>query len=174
MREIIMRNTILFLIISGLALLESCKDKGSEETEEMRQIADETASSTFISIPHLSDDYLVSVYETQELIKITQEDKELRKKYCENAFLKEHNLFISMGIGSLRNPKNGQPVPRHFAERAATIDAQRWASYGETWLKNNYEPSFGKLNSYFNRTVEIINKSVVGDSLFIFIATRMD
>ena len=168
-----MKTTSSFVLIIGLAVLFSCSDEKPREAQNFDKKNLNTVALTSTKIPDLSSDYLVSVYEKQELIKISQEDKDLRKKYCDESFLGEHRLFISMGIGRLTNPKTGEAIPTNLAERAANIDARRWASYGEMWLTNNYEPPFGKLAKNFKRTVTVINKSVVGDSLFIFVATSL-
>ena len=168
-----MKSTINILLVISLIILSSCSDEEPREAQNIDNKNLNTVALTSTKIPDLSSDYLVSVYEKQELIKISQEDKELRKKYCDESFLGEQKLFISMGIGTLRNPKTGNAIPASLAERAANIDARRWASYGELWLNNNYEPPFGKLSKNFNRSLTVINKSVVGDSLFIFIATTL-
>lgn len=166
-------SIILFIAINCLIFWQRCNDQQPQAVNDQDLKNKTTVASSAAKIPDLSSDFLVSVYEKQELIKISQEDKELRKKYCDESYLKNEKLFISMGIGALKNPETGQTVPEHQAERAANLDARRWASYGELWLTNNYEPPFGKLTRIFNRSVTVINKSVVGDSLFIFVATSL-
>ena len=168
-----MKYTIQISIIICLIIIIGCSEEKPKEAKNFDVKNLSTVALTSSKIPNLSSDYLVSVYEKQELIKISQEDKKLRKNYCDESFLEKQNLFISMGIGSLRNPKTGDAIHNSQAERVANIDARRWASYGEMWLNNNYEPSFGKLSKNFNRSVTVINKSVVGDSLFIFVATSL-
>ncbi len=168
-----MKSAILIILVISVTILYSCYDEKPGEARKIETKNQSTTTFTSMTIPDLSSDYLVLVYEKQELIKISQDDKEIRKKYCDESFLKEQKLFISMGIGSLRNPETGEPIPHHLAERAANLDARRWASYGETWLKNNYQPSFGKLETNFQRTVTVIDKLIIGDSLFIFVATSL-
>jgi len=168
-----MKSTILIILSFSLIAFFGCSEEKPKEAKDFDINNLNTVALTSNKIPDLSSDYLVSVYEKQELIKISQEDKELRKKYCDESFLKQQNLFITMGIGTLRNPKTGDAIPNRQAERVANIDARRWASYGELWLNNNYEPPFGKLAKNFSRSVTVINKSVVGDSLFIFLATTL-
>lgn len=165
-------NIFIFPIIC-LIVFPGCSKEKPKEAEDFDPRKLNTVALTSTKIPDLSSDYLVSVYEKQELIKISQENKELRKQYCDESFLEEHKLFISMGIGRLTNPESGEAIPNSMAERVANIDARRWASYGELWLTNNYEPPFGKLSKNFKRTVTVINKSIVGDSLFIFVATSL-
>jgi hypothetical protein len=165
-----------FTIICLVLFLFSCeKERVKEETtdvEEISQIAEEKTASAF-NLPKLNNDYLVSIYEAQELIKIGQDDVELRQLYCEKAYLEEHNIFISMGIAKQHNPKDGSAIPLHMAERAAKLDAVRWAGYGEKWLKNNYQPAFGQLQTRSLHPIKIINTASVGDSLFVFLATKM-
>ena len=168
-----MKSTISIFTIFCFILLWGCSEEKPKEAKNFDVQNLNTVALTSPKTPNYSSDYLVTVYENQELIKITQEDIELRKEYCDKAYLKEQNLFITMGIGSLRNPKTGEAIPKSQAERVANIDARRWASYGEMWLNNNYEPSFGKLSKNFTRSVTVINKSVVGDSLFVFVATSL-
>ena len=152
----------------------SCKSEKETETEAMQQVSTEASSGSVNALPQLPDEYFVGIYETQEMIKIFQDDKSYRESYCQRAYLKDRKLFISMGIGRLKNPETGQPIARHMAQRAAALDARRWAGYGESWLNNNYDPPFGKLNKFFNRPVTTLSENVVGDSLFVFIATSMD
>ena len=168
-----MKSKILILMIISLIVLFGCYDKKPKEAKSFDTNKLKTVALTSTTIPDLSTDYLVAVYEKQELIKLSHDDKELRKKYCDESYLEEQKLFISMGIGRLTHPETGDPIPTNLAERAANIDARRWASYGEMWLTNNYEPQFGKLARSFKRTVTVINKSIVGDSLFIFVATSL-
>jgi len=168
-----MKSLFIISLAIIVTVFSSCYDEQPREAKKLETKSQNAAGLTSTTIPDLSNDFLVSVYEKQELIKISQDDKELRKKYCEESYFEEHKLFISMGIGVLKNPETGEPIPHHMAEKVANIDARRWAIYGETWLENDYEPPFGKINAFFQRTVTVINKSIVGDSLFIFVATSL-
>ncbi len=167
----IMKIIRIGLICSLLLVLISCQ-KDESETETITRKNNEAAVPGS-SLPSLSNDYLVSIYEAQELIKIQQDDIELRRIYCEKAFLPEHRIFVTMGIARLHNPESGLAIPDHMVEKAARLDAIRWASYAKEWMANNYEPPFGQLQTSFQPEIEIINRAHVGDSLFVFIAVRM-
>jgi hypothetical protein len=168
-----MKFNYLATLAIALVAMWGCYDEKPREATKLDTTAPKQVTLTASKIPDLSSDYLVTVYESQELIKISQDDKALRKKYCDQSYLEKEKLFISMGIGSLINPKTGEAIPHHMAERVANLDARRWASYGEMWLNNDYEPSFGKLKSNFKRTVTVVDKTVIGDSLFVFVATSL-
>lgn len=169
-----MKIPALFLLSSLVMLMMNCAKEKESETEEMQQTPAEMSQATAPGMPQLSDDYYVGIYEAQELIKIFNNDKSFRQDYCKRAYLKEYGLFISMGIGRLKNPETGQPIPQHLARRAADLDARRWAGYGEQWLSANFEPPFGELKASFNKTVTPLGENIVGDSLFVFIATHLE
>jgi hypothetical protein len=118
------------------------------------------------------DDYLVSIYEAQELIKIEQDRPELRKEYCEKAYHPDKGLFVTMGIARRKDPETGRELPMQMVERAAQLDAMRWAGYGIHWLETNYEPPFGKIQTTLRQQTTVLDRANVGDSLFLFIATN--
>ncbi len=166
-----MIKTRISLLGILLLVLFGCEKKETG-TETLTQKADETNVADH-TLPTLSNDYLVSIYEAQELIKIQQDDIELRRTYCEKAYLPDHRIFVSMGIARLHNPQTGAAIPEHMAEKAARLDAIRWASYGKEWIAHDYKPAFGQLKATFQQDVEVLNKAHVGDSLFVFVATRL-
>jgi len=162
-----------FIILYICITIVSCQKEKSEQVEQLSSGTVENTTAQTDQLPNLTDDFLVSVYEAQELIKISQEDQELRRRFCELAYLKDHNMLITMGIAKLHNPETGQPIANQFVERAAKLDAIRWMAYGEQWLKNNYQPAFGQFQGNFNKPIQIIDKAFVGDSLFLFISANL-
>lgn len=168
-----MKISTLFVIFLCLFIFTYCGENQPEAANKPEADQKEQTSLASSSLPEFSNEYLVSIYEKQELIKISEDNLELRKTFCQYAYHPESKLFVTMGIGSLKHPESGRPIPRQNAERAATLDAYRWASYGETWLNNQYQPAFGKLDTYFRRPGTVIERSVVGDSLFVFIAIEI-
>lgn len=169
-KEYIMRRFIFLSLMILLTFFAACKKEQQKQTEQITQGT--TEKSTASTLPSFSNDYLVSVYEAQELIKMEGDNADLRKKYCSLAYHPDQQFFVSMGIARLHHPQTGQAIPQYQCEQAAKFDAIRWASYGEKWLKNNYEPPFGKLTVPATRPIEIINTAQVGDSLFLFVGTR--
>ena len=165
-----MRQFFFVSLLIMLIFLVACKKEQQKQTEQITQGT--TEKSTASALPSFSDTYLTSVYEAQEWIKMEGDNIELRKKYCSLAYHPGQQVFVSMGIARLHNPETGQPIPQYQVEQAAKLDAIRWASYGEKWLNNNYEPPFGKLTVQTTRPIEIINTAHVDDSLFIFVGTR--
>ena len=164
--------TFLIVFLYGLQIF-GCGKNQPEAIENEATSTNNQASLISSSLPQFSNEYLVGIYEKQELIKISEDNPELRKTYCEAAYHPEYKIFVSMGIGGLRHPETGNPIPRALAERAAMVDASRWVGYGESWLNNQYQPAFGKLRTYIKHKGTVINQSVVGDSLFVFLATEI-
>lgn len=170
------------LIISGFfILIMSCGEKSDRqagdtatETDTLAVTAQESSPSRSFRVPDLSDDELVEIYEAQELIKIEQDKLDLRREYVTRAYRADYGVFVSMGIARTLNPETGMPIPDHLALRAARIDAMRWALYGTTWLSNDYQPAFHTIQGNLNQRVEVLDTANVGDSLFLFIATKTD
>ena len=81
--------------------------------------------------------------------------------------------MITMGIAKLKNPESGEIINRGMVERAAQIDAKRWAMFGTNWLMYNYEPAFTKIKGNFSRNTQVIDKVEVGDSLFLYLASDL-
>ena len=161
-----------FFIICVLLIVTGCKSQKSEETETLT-VKNAESSTTVSTMPEFDNDHLVSIYEAQELIKIDHENIDLIKSYCVKGYVKENNLFISMGIAQRIHPKTNQPIPVQTAERAARLDAVRWAGYAQTWLKNNYQPPFGKIQIQASKPAKIISQANVGDSLFVWVVTEV-
>jgi len=164
-----------YYILSLLVFFISCKqDRPADvEVEELSQIAEELSQSFSDRIPQFTDDFKVSIYELQEKIKSNPDDIELRKQFCQSAFSKDKMVMITMGIAKLKNPKTGEAFNRGMVERAAKIDATRWALYGTNWLMYDYEPAFTEIKGNFNRKSQIIDKVEVGDSLFLYLASDL-
>ena len=169
-----MKFLTFFTVFLYTLIIYSCGKNQPEAVEKSATNTDKQVSLISSSLPQFSNEYLVGIYEKQELIKISEDNPELRKKYCESAYNPESKLLVTMGIGSLKHPVTGNPISRTQAERAAMLDAYRWVGYGETWLNNEYQPAFGKLQTYVKRRGTVVNQSVVGDSLFVFIATEIE
>jgi hypothetical protein len=166
-----MYKSFLSILLAMVICLTACDSKKAEETETLTTKQSEQTAITS-DIPKFDSDYLVSIYEAQELIKIEQNSLELRKMFCEKAYHPDTHLLVTMGIARRVNPENGQAIPLQMAERAAKLDAMRWAGYGIHWLESNYEPPFGQIQANINQQTTIIDRANVGDSLFIFIATE--
>jgi len=167
-----MKIILGFSILSILVIITGCQSEKSEETEALT-VNNAESSSMVTTMPEFDNDYLVSIYEAQELIKIDQENIELIKSYCEKGYVKDNNIFISMGIAKRIHPETGQPIPVQTATRAARLDAVRWAGYAQIWLQNNYQPPFGKIQTQNSKPVKTINQANVGDSLFVWVVTEI-
>lgn len=164
-----------YFILLFLVFIISCKqDRSSDvEVEQMSQSAEELSQSFAERIPQISEDLKVHIYELQEKIKINPDDVELRKQFCQFAFSKDKMVMITMGIAKLKNPESGEIINRGMVERAAQIDAKRWAMYGTNWLMYNYEPAFTEIKGNFSRKTQVVDKIELGDSLFLYLASDM-
>jgi hypothetical protein len=167
-----MKSFISIVIFIAFILISACDKQKDQQVEELTNKSEAQSITADTDIPKLDDDYLAEIYELQERIKLDHQNIELRKTYCQKAYLPESGHIISMGIGRLYNPKTGQAIPKASAERVALMDAARWAGYIEVWMEQQYQPDFGKLNKQVNLPLQVINQITLGDSLIIFFASR--
>ena len=164
-----------FVVLLSLLFVVSCKqDKPADvEVEEISQTADELSQSFTERIPPITDDLKVTIYELQERIKIEPDNVDLRKQFCTSAYSTEKMVMVTMGIARLTNPETGESINRGLMERAAKIDATRWALYGTNWLMYDYQPTFTEIKGNFTRKTQVIDKVIVGDSLFLYLASDL-
>ncbi len=169
-------NWVLTLITIFVVFISCTKEKPADvktpgEVEEISQTADELSASFAERIPQIDDYFKVNIFDLQERIKIEQDNVELRKQFCEYAFLSDKKVFVTMGIGRLHHPNTGLALARSMVERSAQMDAIRWAMYGAHWIENNFQPAFGEIKGNFTYNTQIIDKIIVGDSLFLYLAS---
>jgi hypothetical protein len=172
--ERVMKSYLVIVSLVLCIIYTACEKKQDQQVEELSDKSEAAALTATSDIPNISDDQLAEIYNLQERIKIDQKDIELRKSYCQKAYFPESNYIISMGVALLRNPKTGQAIPQTLAERVAMMDAARWVGYVETWIDQQYQPEFGQLNKQVNRPLQVLNRLTIGDSLFVFYATKTD
>jgi len=169
-----MNKYIIIFIISIFYLISCQSDKPADvELEEMSQTAEESSQLFSERIPAINNDFKVNIYELQEKIKINPENVELRKQFCDSAYSKEKMILITMGIAQMKNSGTGEFIANSMVERAAKIDATRWALYATNWLMYNYEPAFKEIKGNFTRKSQVIDKVTVGDSLFLYLASDL-
>jgi hypothetical protein len=164
-----------FFIFLFILFFISCKQEkpADIEVEEMSQTAQELSKSFAERIPEINNDFKVNIYELQERIKIDPENVDLRKQFCESAYSADNMLLITMGIARMTNPETGEAINRGIVERAAQIDATRWALFATNWLMYDYQPAFTEIKGNFTRKTQVIDKLVVGDSLFLYLASDL-
>ena len=160
-------NTNLLIVLLIWFVFASCTEDPKPAVENPKN------ESVQNQLPTLSDEYLTRLFELQEMIRIFPEDRDFRQEYIEHCYLKDKGLFISLGFGTLHDPQSGNPIMEQYYRRAARIDAARWAAYGKSWLTNELEPPFGKLETTQIMTGQELRTTVLGDSLFLFMATPM-
>jgi len=168
-----MRKYLVIFIF--FLFLFSCKqDKPADiEVEEMTQIAEELSQTFTERIPQMTDELKVKIYELQERIKIEPENIDLRKQFCETAYSAENMVMLTMGLSRMTNPETGEKISRGMVERAAQIDATRWALFATNWLMYDYQPAFTEIKGNFTRKTQVLDKVVVGDSLFLYLASDL-
>lgn len=160
-----------FLIIL-LFILFSCAQE--EAPKFLSQIDSAQIENNSSKLPPLSESELRELFNLQLRVNKNPADIERRKELLSKSYFPGSSIIITFGCARQTHPKTGQKISTALLKRAARIDANRWAAYSNEWLKNNYMPDFGKLNSTFTCNDQQISSFTYGDSLVIAYAYKIN
>jgi hypothetical protein len=162
---------IFFLICLGCKKTAE-KEPGIDEKHELTS-DDATQSISQFSPPQMSEVNFDEVLELQFQIIAQPQDRSIRSKYLSKTYFKKNKALVSIGVARLRHPESGSPISRALVRRAARVDANRWASYGSSWIANGLAPDYGQLDTLFQSFQTEILSFNRGDSLYLAIASEI-
>ncbi|GEM_PF-2972694 len=161
--------TIVFIVASTFS---GCGSKDRSEEGQGGKLSWEESKPAIVhfSIPPIEPNYWQRLLQLQDSIAHSPTDSLLRKVFCERSYFPQNRAIVVVGIGRLRNPKTGTPIPTGYARQAAFSSAARWAAYTQTWLEQNYQPEFGAISTALNLPSKVVREQVIGDSLLLEVA----
>jgi hypothetical protein len=173
--RIIMQKCYILLLC--LLVWAGCKKETKTEQPDIVEdtlsaTGSETAAAGFSAL-ELSQINFDAVMNLQLQIERQPENTELRRTFLENAYFKSNNALVTIGVGRLKNPDTGSPIARSMVKRAAQVDANRWAAYGLSWIKNDLSPHFGNLDTTFQGMQIKLMSFDRGDSLYLAVASEI-
>ena len=154
----------VFLLFFSLA----CKKEHPGSKHKVPAI---TQSDTLFDAPDLQQAYLSDIRAAQNAIIANPKDKNARQVFLNIAYLPTRHMLVAVGAAVKYN--NKRPIPRGLVQRAALLDAKRWAAYGKSWLLWKNEPDYGKIDVYFKGYYKTMPSFTRNDSLFIPIVLRI-
>ncbi len=165
----------IIVVFITIILLLAC----NEREEQMESVAEtdktnKTEVPATFDPPKFEQDILENLYLTQMDIMHNPSSRAHKEKYISKAYIADKNTLITFGNARLTNPQTGNKISIALIKRAALLDAKRWASYGLLWLKNDFEPDFGKLNEVNKGVIKEIATFNKGDSLIVAIANKVN
>ena len=170
-----MKNCLYFAILAGLLLAAGC-DGQPEQSPPGEGGALSNAESGGItptisfSAPAVDTVFWETVFDAQRRVMQSPQDIEPRKALCRQIYFPNSRAIVTVGVGRLRHPETGQPLPFPLVRQAALADAARWASYVSTWLAQDYQPDFGQISNVFQANSRLMGESTRGDSLYVMMA----
>ncbi len=162
----------IIVVFSTIILLLACNERG-EQKESVAE-TDKTEVTATFDPPKFEQDILENLYLAQMDIMTNPSSRAHKEKYISKAYIADKKTLITFGNARLTNPQTGNKISIALIKRAALLDAKRWASYGLLWLKNDFEPDFGKLNEVNKGVVKEIATFNKGDSLIVAIANKVN
>jgi len=159
------------IVTLTLLILVACNSE--KPTAKKTMVVSDSAKTVSFSPPVLQDSYYRDVFEYQQEITVNPESRQKKEQYLKNAYFPDNKTLLSFGSARKTHPETKQPVAYALQKRAALLDAKRWASYGMSWIENDYKPDFGKITEISaGETVQVFSFDK-GDSLVIVLANKV-
>ncbi len=138
-RPVWIKASLLFFI--AFIFTVSCTRE--EEVKELRPETNiQTQTQTQIESPEQSLEKLLPL---QEKIVQQPENVEFRKELVTAAMDVSHKTMRAAGTGLYPQDASNTAIARQSAERAAYLDACRWAAYMLKWKDTPESPAFGEI-----------------------------
>ncbi len=165
---------LLAFVIMLIACKKETKTRDTDPGTDSLAAGTPAAAAAGFSTPELSEVNFDALISLRLQIERHPQDKSLREQYLQTAWFRNNKALISVGVGRLTHPETGQPVSRSLVKRAAQVDANRWAAYGASWIRNDLSPAFGRLDTTYRGAQTALLSYERGDSLYMAIASEID
>ena len=159
------------IICLFILILYSCK---SEQTQSVKSVTpkDSVVSVSF-NPPTLTEQDYRELFQYQQNIIVNPDSREEKEQFIQKAYSPAKNTLITFGCARKINPETKQPIAHALIKRAALLDSKRWASYGLLWIKNDFQPDFGKITEINSGLAQEVFSFDSGDSLVIALASKV-
>lgn len=118
------------------------------------------------------DSLLTVIGQLTEMVSSYPNDFELRKNLVSTCYDTLSDIILASGRGRPLISARTPTLAMKYAEKAATIDAYRWAAYIKKWHLNPTTPDIGKLSVEVSAG-QVVSKKVLPDSTVqVLVAVR--
>ena len=150
-------NTAGFLVLTLGLLFFQCERQEKVQEKQLRPDT-QTAGDTVVSNVNY-EELMIQLLVMEERIKEAPEVVSLRQDMVNLSLDAENQEIYTMGIGLFPENAANTAVARQSAERAAFLDACRWAAYVMNWKTDPNSTPFGSIQG------ELPNAAIVLKSL---------
>jgi len=132
----------IFVLIFGFTLIHlACEKKEQQQRFEQTLEKEELQLSTVDSLPPVDyGDIMNQLYDLQQKIKQAPLELQCRQALLEVAIDSSRNKLYAVGEGLPDTTLASNALQRQAAERAALVDAQRWALFALKWSQDPNQP----------------------------------
>ncbi|RMG68043.1 MAG: hypothetical protein D6715_03245 [Calditrichaeota bacterium] len=165
---------VLTCVIAALTIFSGCdRPSGDRTSQQVQQEATGATSQRGPQIPELSPGQLQKILSLQKAILAHPDSPQLHQRVLEASLFPEHGALVTVGVGLLKKPRDGDDIPLSLAERAAMLDAQRWAAYLLQWYQHGPELAFGTLETRLVSPSRKVQQQARNDSLLLVVAFQL-
>ena len=147
---IIKKSMLISIVFMSILLMIECSKKKEEyqtgEITPKESTEDTTSVLTIKPKPINYDSMLVVVSELVEAVKENPTDIDYRRELVAVSYDTTWEIILSAGFGKPSQEGETESIAMKYAERAATIDAWRWAAYIKRWSIDPKFPNLDTLN----------------------------
>lgn len=134
---------LLLLTVLGLSFSNCEKSEKQEYYEGSVSKNEKAQTSSDTSLSQIDyGEIMNQLYDLEQQIKTNPEDLALRKSFLISAIDTVRQKIYTVGEGLPDTTITSDPIAKQSAERAALVDAQRWALYAMKWQEDVKAPAF--------------------------------
>lgn len=160
----------IILIVVLIFVFNNCREE--QAADKPASVSASHALTPIFSSPVLSESDIKSFIALQSSIIKNPGDISLRKKFIRHVYFPDQMALVTFGAARVFTDE-GKAISMPLLKRAALIDARRWAAYGHSWIKNNYQPDFGILSNLHSGNIKELVSFQKGDSLIVGYANEI-
>jgi hypothetical protein len=155
------KNFFIFFLI--FIVLSSCSKK-KEEAGEEKEYSTSSGMEGQVYRANINYDSLLTVVDqATEMVAAYSSDINLRQKLVAISYDTSNGIIFASGRGRPQVNARTPSIAMNFAERAAQIEALKWAAYIERWKLDPTTPDLGKISAAMPPG-RVVSKKVLPDS----------
>lgn len=141
-----MSNKKIFTFFLIFIVVISCSKK-KEETAEEKEYSTSSGMEGQVNRTDINYDSLLTVVDqATEMVAAYSTDINLRQKLVSISYDTSNGVIFASGRGRPRTDARTPTLAMRYAERAAQIEALKWAAYIEKWKLDPTTPDLGKIS----------------------------
>ncbi len=164
----------LFVLICTLFLIITCGKKDEEKTGELSQMEAKQGESTVQTIkpkPINYDSMLVVLSSLSDSVLANPEQPEFKQQLVAAGYDTLWDTILAPGFGKTP-PSDSTKIDMQTRERAAVVDAYRWAAYIKKWHSDSSLSGFGSISTQMSGGRIVAKQTTVNNHVRVLLEIK--